>query len=139
MATIKLTKIRQERFTKRCAIEFAAEGKTYIGISVNFSLSGLFIRSRVLLAPGTVIELSVHLPDGSISKLKGRVVRVLTISGDRAFSLDGGMGVMLLARDHSFQRFIDSHLSTQRSDTKETEPGISTRMALCGEVEEKKG
>jgi len=139
MGILKLTKIRQERFMKRCAIEFTVGGKTYVGISANFSLSGLFIRSRVQFSPGTVIEMSVHLPHGAISKLTGRVARVLTTSTGKASCLEGGMGVMIMAKDHSYHRFISLQMSSQQFDSGRTEPEVSVGMQGREGVEERNG
>ncbi len=101
IGTLKEEKRRQERFMKRCAIEFVAGGKKGIGISSNFSLSGLFIRTRARFAPGTTIDMLVHLHDGATTKLRGSIGRILSNGGGR--SLENGIGVSIIDNDPSYR------------------------------------
>ncbi len=98
----------QERFVDRCEIEFVADGQKYRGISSNFSENGLFIRTEALFVPGTIIDISVHLPHGSISKLKGRVARVLKSANGEGTSLEDGIGVAIIGNEPSYYSFIRS-------------------------------
>lgn len=54
-------------------------------------------------APGSIINITVHLPDGSESKLKGKVMRAMKahLSG-----LKGGMGVSLIEKDQHYIHFM---------------------------------
>jgi hypothetical protein len=115
METLKLKKRRQQRLVARCAIEFVVNGQTFIGLSSNISLGGLFIRSRNYFAPGTIMDMSVHLPDGSMSKLRGRVARVLVTGDAGGRSLENGMGVAIIEKDHNYVHVIASLLSVTKS------------------------
>ena len=68
-------KRKQKRFIKRYETEFELKDITYRGISRDFSLNGLFIRTKYPMAPGTIVDITIHLPDGLASKLKGKVRR----------------------------------------------------------------
>jgi len=99
---------RQERFMVRCEVEFTGDGQKYEGISSNFSINGLFIKTEALFAPGTIIDILVHLPDGSISKLKGKVARFLRATNAKGTSLEDGIGIAIIANEPSYYRFIRS-------------------------------
>jgi len=53
--------------------------------------------------PGTVIEIDLTLPDGSVSHLKGRVKRA---EKTRLNISKNGMGVELISVDENFRRFF---------------------------------
>lgn len=117
--TLKQEKRRQGRFIKRCEIEFASGGQIYRGISSNFSLTGLFVRTRNPFAPGTIITMIVHLPDGSTSRLSGRVIRALKTShgsgiGTSAF-LKEGMGIEITEKDSRYLKFISLFAASTES------------------------
>jgi len=115
MVTIKQRPRRDERLVMRCAIEFVVNGQTFIGLSSNISLGGLFIRSRNTFAAGTIIDMTIHLPDDSVSKLRGRVARVLERADGGGRSLEDGMGIALVEKDHNYVRLVASLLSVRKS------------------------
>ena len=96
-----------ERFKRRLETEFSAEGKTYRAISSDLSTSGLFIRTNHAFAPGTVIDITLHLPDGTTSKLKARVMRAFQTHG---MALKNGMGVLLIEKDVHYINFMKSYI-----------------------------
>ncbi len=115
LATLRQEKRRQERFTKRCEIEFSPGCQTYVGIASSFSSSGLFIRTRYSFVRGTIITMVLHLPHGSISKLTGRVMRAhktlfgATGAASGIYSKEkDGMGVEIIDNDSNYVRFITS-------------------------------
>ncbi len=100
-----MSKRKHDRFVRRLETEFSGEGKNYRGISSDLSQSGLFIRTNHAFAPGTIIDIVIHLPDGTSSKLKGTVRRALKTS---VVSIKNGMGVELIEKDDSYARFLDT-------------------------------
>ena len=108
-------KRRQKRFIKRCEIEFISGGVTYRGISSNFSLNGLFIRTSYPFAAGTIFDIVIHLPDGSNSKVKVRVARAVRteigkMMGASTKVFKNGMGVEIVEKDANYLHFIRSLL-----------------------------
>jgi hypothetical protein len=102
-----------ERLIETLEVEFTSNRQTYRGISGNFSLSGLFIRTRNLFAPGTIIAIIVHFTDGSTSKLTGRVTRNKTtthrgVMAASAIPQEEGMGIEILIRDSHYLKFLRS-------------------------------
>jgi hypothetical protein len=85
------------------------------GISSDFSLEGLFIRSTHPVPAGSIINISIELPDGCISCVKGEVVRSSKIAGKWyagkkviMSSEKEGMGVRVLERDEDYIQFVSS-------------------------------
>ncbi len=108
-------KRKQKRYIKRCEVEFVSEGLTYRGISSDFSLGGLFIRTNFPLVPDTIFDVMVHLPDGATSKLKVKVIRawrtaIGRVMGTPIRSAKNGMGVEILEKDANYLNFIRSLL-----------------------------
>jgi hypothetical protein len=107
-----LNKRKQKRFVERCNIEFVSDGIRYDGISSDFSLDGLFIRTRSLKVPGTILDIILHLPDGSTSELQGRVRRFWIETPIQAAR--NGMGIEIIEKDANYLNFIRSLLATSK-------------------------
>lgn len=111
---------RHPRFTKRLEVKFTSGENTYKGILSNLSQSGLFIRTNRGFTPGTIIDIELMMPDGTISVLKGIVRRTVKTP----LTIKNGMGVELIEKDSMFMNFIKSfHEKTgtplEKKDSKE--------------------
>ena len=116
MRNLKHEKRRQKRFAKRCSVEFTSDGKTYSGICKNLSLDGLFIKTRKPLGLEKIIEMIVHLPNDSTSKLTGRVTRATREPYSLVLEMAGipskdGMGIQLMEKDANYLNFVTSLIS----------------------------
>ncbi len=107
---ISRNKRRFKRFTRPCETEFSARGGSYRGITSDFSLNGLFIRTNHPFPPDTIFDFMVHLPDGSVSSLQGKVKRAMKNSQVKGAGtpMKNGMGVELLKKDVNYLHFIRS-------------------------------
>ena len=77
-------------------MHYAAQGRaSQIGYSGNISNTGMMIRTPNVLAPGTVVELELRLPRGTM-ELAGRVVWART--GPMTWLATGriGMGIRFI-------------------------------------------
>jgi hypothetical protein len=106
-------KRRLRRFTGQCKCAFASGGVSKKGIACDFSINGMFIRTNDSLASGSVIVIAAHLPDGSVSSLRGKVKRtIITSPGKQAGGPPKehkiGMGIELLKKDANYLHFIRS-------------------------------
>jgi hypothetical protein len=104
---------RQKRFVKRCTIEFTSDGQTYRGLCRNLSLDGLFIKTRKPLGLEKLIDMIVYLPDGSTSKLTGRVTRATrepySLILERAgIPSKDGIAIQLIEKDGNYLKFLES-------------------------------
>jgi hypothetical protein len=109
-------KRQDKRFIRRCETEFTVDGITHRGISSNLSSNGLFISANRPFPPDTMLDIVIHLPNGSTSKLKGRVRRALKtptgrVIGTPVKSLKNGMGVEIIGKDTNYLKFIKSSLA----------------------------
>jgi Tfp pilus assembly protein PilZ len=105
-----LSKRKHDRFVRRLETEFSAQDKNYRGISSNLSRSGLFIRTNHAFPIGTLVDILIHLPDGTSSRLKGIVWRALKTS---VVSLKNGMGIELTEKDAFYTKFLDTFFQVQ--------------------------
>lgn len=103
-----MDKRQHKRYTSRCEIEFSMNGTTYRGISGNLSLNGLFIRTRRPFAEDTVINLIVHFPNGSTSKLKGITRRAMR---NPVNNQQNAMGIEIIEKDSHYLDYIHSIVS----------------------------
>jgi hypothetical protein len=106
-------KRRFKRFTRRCETEFTSRGVTNRGIASDFSINGLFIRTNHPFAAETLIDIMVHLPDGNVSSLQGKVKRSMKNSIGKVLGVPmkeqkNGMGVELINKDATYLHFIRS-------------------------------
>jgi len=96
---------KHKRIIKRLEIEFSSRGSHFRSISSDLSRDGLFVRTSRPFAVNTEVELILHLPDNSVSRLMGRVrwaVKKATASAKN------GMGIEIIGRDHLFDDYLDS-------------------------------
>jgi len=113
-----LDRRQQRRLIKRCEINFTYDDLTFKGISSNFSLGGLFIRTKHPLSPDTVFDMVIHLPDEKLSKLRGKVTRSMKkalgiVVGTSCEAVKDGMGVKIIEKDTQYLEFIKSLLSSR--------------------------
>ena len=96
---------KYQRFIRRLEVEFTAKDQSYRGISSNFSLSGLFVRTNHAFAPGTITDLTIHLSDSIESRIKGIVKVAYKTPG---IPLKNGMGIEILENDSHYANFVSS-------------------------------
>ena len=105
-----------KRFPEHCNTEFVSDGMTYHAISRDFALNGLFIVTGSPRAPGTLLEIRIYLPNGSTSRLLGKVMRFYkTFAGKDMAPVqeaEDGMGIEILEKDLNYLHFIKSLLDT---------------------------
>ena len=113
MRNVEHERRRQKRFAKRCTAEFTSDGQSYVGLCRNLSLDGLFIKTRKPLSLKKIIELIVHLPDVSTSKLTGRAARATREPHSLILERAGipskdGMAIQLIEKDANYLNFVKS-------------------------------
>jgi hypothetical protein len=126
---ILMNRRRFKRFREHCDVDFVADGKLFPGTSGDFALNGLFIMTRDAKAPGTIIDIAIHLPNGAISKLRGKVRRFFrTVTGQIKDRSDG-MGIEILDKDESYLHFIRSLLVETEKDLHSQAAQIAEQFA----------
>ena len=112
---------KQKRFIERFKVEFIVNDKTYRGLSSNFSLNGLFIRTKQLFQTETLIDIIIHFPNDLRSRLKGKVVRISKNALWKASEImrvcdENGLGIEIIEKDSLYLHFIRSFLSHNGRD-----------------------
>jgi uncharacterized protein (TIGR02266 family) len=70
-------------------VQVKAEGQSLSAYARDLSANGIYLKCPTRLAPGTVVELKLALPDGREMKVLGKVKRVQD-------GADGGMGIYFI-------------------------------------------
>lgn len=136
---------KHRRIIKRLETEFSSGGLYFRGISSDLSEHGLFVRTSKPFSPETMIDLTLHLPNNSLSRLKG-VVRWAAKMG--LVSERDGMGVEIIQSDKNFIRFLNTLLPAGEkvqcrgdgsaalpSPAEEAEPVSSPKVGPSGRTE----
>jgi Tfp pilus assembly protein PilZ len=98
---------KAQRKIKRLSITFNDGTNEGTGTSSDFSTTGLFIRTRKPLKPGTALDMVLELSENHTVALTGIVVRAIK-TGIRDFK--NGMGVKLNEIPKDYEDFINSLL-----------------------------
>lgn len=111
-------KRKLKRFSDRLKISFHVNGIKYRGLSGNFSLNGLFIRTNHLFPPDVLLDIIIYLPNNLTSHLKGKVVRtsnetLRAVRGKARGYAEKGMGIEIIEKDSLYLHFIRSFLSIE--------------------------
>jgi hypothetical protein len=65
---------KDDRYRRRIEVRYSAPGQPdQMGYSANISRTGMMIRTPRVLAPGTVLQLELKFPQGTVA-VRGRVV-----------------------------------------------------------------
>ncbi len=94
-----------KRKIKRLEVIFTSNGKTNRGITSNVSEKGLFIRTKKGFAPGTALDIELHIPSGETLKLHGKVARLIKTQFN---AVKNGMGIELLGIDLKYIKYLKS-------------------------------
>jgi len=114
-------KRRLRRFYHRCRITFTFDGVTCRGLSSNFSLEGLFIRTNTLVPPGTLLDITIHYPNDFTSHIQGKVIRAskepfLSMTAKAKGSAEKGMGIQIIRKDSLYLHFINTLVESKEED-----------------------
>jgi uncharacterized protein (TIGR02266 family) len=100
-------KRRHKRIIKRLATQFSWEGSTFRGTSSNLSESGLFLRTIKPLPADTQVDISIQLPDDTVTRLRGTVRWSLK---SLQSTWRSGMGIEISENDRKYVDFLNAFL-----------------------------
>lgn len=104
---------REERFTRRLETEFSSGETKHRGISSDLSEKGLFIRTQHGLAPGSILDIVIYLPEKKTARVRGVVRRTIKTQMD---VVKNGMGIELIERDINYINFIKTYIEPPKED-----------------------
>lgn len=95
------------RFRAEVMVDFALSETKATGMTVDVSLGGMFVRTTRIPDEGSVLFLTMHLPQGTKILLHGEVVRVFRASGVMRDRQPTGFGYRVSATP-IYERFVQS-------------------------------
>lgn len=95
------------RARRRMMVRYGTNGPEKTGFTGNVSESGLFLRTNMVLAPGTMLQLEIQFPERNWS-LWGRVVWAKKVPPQLAHVLECGMGVCFVDPPEDWLDFFDA-------------------------------
>jgi PAS domain S-box-containing protein len=96
------------RTSKTFDVQYVLRGTRHAGITIDVSITGLFIYSEELPAVGEKIVIDLLSPAGDILHLDGRVARIQRPPAELADSIPTGFGVALLTYIQAYERLVTS-------------------------------
>ncbi len=109
-----MSKREHKRQTRRLETVFKTGSESFRGITSDVSDLGMFIRTRYGMAPGSLIDIELYLPDGKIAYLKGEVRRSVKTP---IATFKNGMGILIVKNDENFIKFIDQEYKNSSSES----------------------
>lgn len=105
-----MSKRQFERHKRRLETTFTAGTETYRGMSGDISEGGIFIRTRHCLVPESLLDIEIHLPDGTLSRVKGKVKRSIRTP---ISTFKNGMGIEIIEKDSAYVTLVKKILTTE--------------------------
>jgi len=104
MATRPLEPRKAQRTTRHTSCELEVEGKSFTGVILDLSATGIFVRTNVMPTEGSPVRVVVRRPGGEVWELQTRVARK---TGRRpAPTPRRGVGLEIEEAPHAFHVFI---------------------------------
>jgi len=105
MATRPLTPRQAQRTTRHTSCELEVGGKTFTGVIVDLSATGIFVRTNVQPAPGTEVRVVMRRPGGDVWELSTRVART---TGRDVVTPRRGLGLEIEEAPHGYHVFVST-------------------------------
>lgn len=99
----------KERVIKRLEVRFMTSVEN-TAITSNLSESGIFIRTKRGIAPGSVLDIKLNLPGSQALVLKGKVVRSMSSVSGLIGEAKSGIGVQLISPPSEYISYVRSLL-----------------------------
>jgi hypothetical protein len=84
--------------------EFYAGDRILRGVSSNLSQGGLLLRTQHSLSTGSLLHITLFLPDGKTARVKGKALRN---AGPGSGLVRNGIGVRLIEHDQAYSDYIE--------------------------------
>ena len=105
-----MEKRAKERIIKRLEVKFQTNVEN-TAITSNLSESGIFIRTKRGINPGSILDIKLNLPNTQELILKGKVVRSMTSVSGLVGEAKSGIGVQLISPPSEYISYIQSLLN----------------------------
>lgn len=85
----------ETRHRKRVSVRFGTDQTNRIAFTDDISAQGFFIKSGIVLNPGTLLQVELTLPDQSVVQLEARVRWAKKVPPSMIRRIRGGMGMKI--------------------------------------------
>lgn len=97
-------KRKDKRKIKRMHTTFVCGENQYKGISSNVSFSGLFIKTRKRIKPGSSVKIILEVNDNQKMALGGTIARAKI--GSKFDKFNNGIGIQLTTIPHEYNHYV---------------------------------
>jgi len=100
----------QPRHRKRIPLKYGVEEASRVGFTEDISDEGFFIKSAIVLRPGTILQVELTTPEGETISLEGRVRWAKKVPPNLLHRVKGGMGIKIRtfhSGQQAYQRFYE--------------------------------
>ncbi len=98
---------RAKRLKSKLVVRYGAEHPTSVGVTEDISYVGFSLRGATSFPAQTILALEVVLPDGSISRMQGKVVWTRPVSSEAGPGQQVELGLVLITSDPAYRRYVD--------------------------------
>lgn len=106
MATRPLQPRKAQRTTRHTSCELEVEGKSFTGVIVDLSATGLFVRTNVQPPEGSRVRVIMRRPGGAVWELETRVAR--KTGRFETPTPRRGVGLEIEEAPHAFHVFVST-------------------------------
>jgi len=85
----------QPRHRKRIQVKYGVEAPSRVGFTEDISDEGFFIKSAIVLRPGTILQVELRTPDGEVISIEGRIRWAKKVPPNLLHRVKGGMGIKI--------------------------------------------
>lgn len=107
---VKIERRKALRTIKRLEVKFQT-GVENTAITSNLSEIGMFIRTNRGVAPGSVLNIKLNLPNSQELFLTGTVVRSMRSMSGLIGETKSGIGIQLINPSHNYIDYVQSILN----------------------------
>jgi len=107
MATRPLQPRQAQRTTRHTSCELEVEGKSFTGVIIDLSATGLFVRTNAAPEPGTPVRVVIRRPGGEVWEVDARVTRAIDRSSQSP-TPRRGLGLAILEAPHAYHVFVST-------------------------------
>jgi len=105
MGTRPLQPRKAQRTTRHTSCELEVGGKSFTGVIVDLSATGLFVRTNIQPEPGLAVRVVMRRPGGQVWELATRVARTI---GREAVTPRRGLGLEIEEAPHAYHVFVST-------------------------------
>src|SRR5262245_23298186 len=101
-----MPKPRAERVKRRVTCELLVDGRSYRGIVLDLSATGVFVQTEATPPPGVRLRLRFHAPDRTEFEVEASVARRQVVPPQLASVVRGGLGLRVARPPEAYFQLI---------------------------------